>query len=143
MKKRISKKSIMLVTVVVLTLFNMVGVYASGSSTHEVDINEVFQAEDGTNEMVIRINEDGSYVTQPEGMTSVRASCRHTNLSAYKSYKETKKSDVSSKCFMIRTVSESKCMSCGRRGFKNYGIWTYRAHDYSLLGKCKTCGKKR
>lgn len=110
-------------------------------------INEIIN-EDGVAEIVIRVLENGEYITIPfqsQDVASTKAStCQHMNLSAYNSYKQTREADTDDMCYKVRVVSESKCINCGKTGFKHYGTWTQKPHDYPLFGKtCKTCGKSK
>lgn len=151
MNKRISRtiiKNYLFLAVIVLFLANScIYVKASQQVAQDVKINDIIRGDTGELEIVIRVLENGEYITIPfqaPAITPMSTECQHLNLSAYSSYKQTAVADTSSMCYKVRTISESKCMSCGKTGFKNYGTWTNRPHDFPVFGNtCRTCGKSK
>lgn len=111
--------------------------------------NEVFLNEDGTKEVVIGVNEDGSFVT--EIMDAAKAvnpnDCRHTSIETYGQPKGESKSynkQYSDKCYKTRTVMDARCLICGRTGLKSYSAWSDKGHKYPLFSStCEKCNYKK
>lgn len=111
---------------------------------------QIFINSNGCTEKVVRVNNDGSFVTEEvkeNGEQVIKAVCTHpaaslvaiTNLTD-----ETKTVGKASCCFKYRSVTQCKCKKCGGL-VKTYGAWkSYTKHSYPFLGKtCKTCGYKK
>lgn len=130
-----------------LTITNTV---VAKESEPVVKVNDVIQGSTGSKEVVIRVNEDGSYVSCVYSLqkASVKANstCDHTNLVEYSKYTETEsyKKKNATYCYKTRIVQNARCAKCGKTGIKMYGKWTKYKHKYSLFGKtCKKCGYKK
>lgn len=109
-------------------------------------VNTIFTNEEGEKEIVIRVEEDGSFVTSL--LSQERAvnpnQCQHTNLEMYGKPKGTTQSHNKQdpdNCYKTRTVQEARCLTCNRTGLKVYSSWEEHPHNYPLFSnKCKKCG---
>lgn len=122
---------------------------ASSQYNHEhVSVGDIIHAETG-NDVVIKVNEDQSFYTEPlrNSLLKAAAPCSHAQLEAYGSItaqsSSYNKSD-STYCYRTRTVQNARCVQCKKTGFRFYGSWTKHKHSYPLFSStCKECGYEK
>ena len=110
----------------------------------------IYVTETGAKERVVRVNEDGSFVTEPvEEISSyvTNAPCEHTARYVEAVGKKTDFQTVGTAgtCYKERLIISNKCNKCQRRGIKTYSPWVRCSkHRYPLLKKtCSICGYKK
>ena len=110
----------------------------------------IYVTETGAKERVVRVNEDGSFVTEPvEEISSyvTNAPCEHPARYLEAVGKKTDFQTVGTAgiCYKERLIISNKCNKCHRRGIKTYTPWTYYSkHSYPFLKKtCSICGYKK
>ena len=110
----------------------------------------IYVTETGAKERVVRVNEDGSFVTEPiEEISSyvTNASCEHTAryLEAVGKKTDFQTVGTAGTCYKERLIISNKCNKCQRRGIKTYSPWVRCSkHRYPLLKKtCSICGYKK
>lgn len=115
-----------------------------------ISIGSLYVTETGVNERVVRVNEDGSFVTEPVEEASfyaTNASCEHPARYLEAVGKKTDFQTVGSSgtCYKERLIISNKCNKCNRRGIKTYTPWTYCSkHSFPVLKKtCSICGYKK
>ena len=110
-----------------------------------VKVGEKILNSEGLLELVVRINEDGSFITEEFNENTVKTSHPAASLVAIAELNpdtETVGKDYC--CFKYRSVTKCRCQKCGAT-VKTYGVWkSHKNHDFPLFGKtCKTCGYKK
>ena len=110
----------------------------------------IYVTETGAKERVVRVNEDGSFVTEPvEEISSyvTNAPCEHTAryLEAVGKKTDFQTVGTAGTCYKERLIISNKCNKCQRRGIKTYSPWVRCSkHRYPLLKKtCSICGYKK
>ena len=149
-------KKLMLVTMSILMVVMCISTSTNAHiSIDTVKVSDVFEATDGSLQYVIKVNADGSFVTQTidENTTKAkilasRSSCNHSVLITYGKQKTEKKA-VNSKtvCYKTRKWKAAKCSQCKKNGFRVYtSDWKSYEHNYGFLGlrdTCKECGREK
>lgn len=121
---------------------------------NNIKIGALYKNGDGVAEKIIKVNEDGSFVTEslelPRSFAakSINArsvkNCQHVKL--LEIYTKTETSNVATKscCYKSRKIIKSRCAQCSKT-FTTYGKWEkHKEHSYKLFGKtCKVCGYKK
>ena len=134
----LKKWMVVLMTGVTL-MGNVIGmgttVIASKNETQEsLSGVDVYMPENGSLERVIRVYEDGSFVTP----------CEHPERYLEARGKKTDFQTVGTAgiCYKERLIISNKCKKCNRIGIKTYSPWSYCSkHSYPALKKtCKICG---
>ena len=104
----------------------------------------------GAKERVVKVNEDGSFVTEPvEEISSyvTNAPCEHPAryLEAVGKKTDFQTVGTAGTCYKERLIISNKCNKCQRRGIKTYSPWVRCSkHRYPLLKKtCSICGYKK
>ena len=110
----------------------------------------IYVTETGAKERVVKVNEDGSFVTEPvEEISSyvTNAPCEHPARYLEAVGKKTDFQTVGTvgTCYKERLIISNKCNKCQRRGIKTYSPWVRCSkHRYPLLKKtCSICGYKK
>ena len=110
----------------------------------------IYVTETGAKERVVRVNEDGSFVTEPvEEISSyvTNAPCEHPAryLEAVGKKTDFQTVGTAGTCYKERLIISNKCTKCQRRGIKTYSPWVRCSkHRYPLLKKtCNICGYKK
>ena len=110
----------------------------------------IYVTETGAKERVVRVNEEGSFVTEPvEEISSyvTNAPCEHPARYLEAGGKKTDFQTVGTAgtCYKERLIISNKCNKCQRRGIKTYSPWVRCSkHRYPLLKKtCSICGYKK
>ena len=110
----------------------------------------IYVTETGAKERVVRVNEDGSFVTEPvEEISSyvTNAPCEHPAryLEAVGKKTDFQTVGTAGTCYKERLIISNKCTKCQRRGIKTYSPWVRCSkHRYPLLKKtCSICGYKK
>ena len=110
----------------------------------------IYVTETGAKERVVRVNEDGSFVTEPvEEISSyvTNAPCEHPAryLEAVGKKTDFQTVGTAGTCYKERLIISNKCNKCQRRGIKTYSPWVRCSkHRYPLLKKtCSICGYKK
>jgi len=110
----------------------------------------IYVTETGAKESVVRVNEDGSFVTEPvEEISSymTNAPCEHPAryLEAVGKKTDFQTVGTAGTCYKERLIISNKCNKCQRRGIKTYSPWVRCSkHRYPLLKKtCSICGYKK
>ena len=110
----------------------------------------IYVTETGAKERVVKVNEDGSFVTEPvEEISSyvTNAPCEHTAryLEAVGKKTDFQTVGTAGTCYKERLIISNKCNKCQRRGIKTYSPWVRCSkHRYPLLKKtCSICGYKK
>ena len=110
----------------------------------------IYVTETGAKERVVRVNEDGSFVTEPvEEISSyvTNAPCEHPAryLEAVGKKTDFQTVGTAGTCYKERLIISNKCNKCQRRGIKTYSTWgRCSKHRYPLLKKtCSICGYKK
>lgn len=110
----------------------------------------IYVIETGAKERVVRVNEDGSFVTEPvEEISSyvTNAPCEHPAryLEAVGKKTDFQTVGTAGTCYKERLIISNKCNKCQRRGIKTYSPWVRCSkHRYPLLKKtCSICGYKK
>lgn len=88
----------------------------------------IYVTETGAKERVVRVNEDGSFVTEPiEEISSyvTNASCEHPAryLEAVGKKTDFQTVGTAGTCYKERLIISNKCNKCQRRGIKTYSPW--------------------
>lgn len=147
----LKKWMVVLMTGVTL-MGNVIGmgttVIASKNETQEsLSGVDVYMPENCSLERVIRVYEDGSFVTEP--INDIRTYATNTPCEHPARYLEArgKKTDFQTVgtagiCYKERLIISNKCKKCNRIGIKTYSPWSYCSkHSYPALKKtCKICG---
>ena len=110
----------------------------------------IYVTETGAKERVVRVNEDGSFVTEPvEEISSYVTNAPREHPARYLEAVG-KKTDfqtvgTAGTCYKERLIISNKCNKCQRRGIKTYSPWVRCSkHRYPLLKKtCSICGYKK
>ena len=110
----------------------------------------IYVTETGAKERVVRVNEDGSFVTEPvEEISSYVTNAPSEHPARYLEAVG-KKTDfqtvgTAGTCYKERLIISNKCNKCQRRGIKTYSPWVRCSkHRYPLLKKtCSICGYKK
>ncbi len=146
------KKLVLAISFVLVFVMFVTTRSSAYSNSSDLIKGSVFKSEDGSWQYVIRVNEDGSFVTQTiEDNTSqaksliAKSSCSHTVLVTYGTAKIEKKSvKTESVCYKTRKYKKAKCDKCKKTGFRVYTTgWKKHKHDYGFLNlrdTCKECG---
>ena len=110
----------------------------------------IYVTETGAKERVVRVNEDGSFVTEPvEEISSyvTNAPCEHPAryLEAVGKKTDFQTVGTAGTCYKERLIISNKCNKCQRRGIKTYSPWVRCSKPrYPLLKKtCSICGYKK
>ena len=110
----------------------------------------IYVTETGAKERVVKVNEDGSFVTEPvEEISSyvTIAPCEHPAryLEAVGKKTDFQTVGTAGTCYKERLIISNKCNKCQRRGIKTYSPWVRCSkHRYPLLKKtCSICGYKK
>ena len=110
----------------------------------------IYVTETGAKERVVKVNEDGSFVTEPvEEISSyvTNAPCEHPAryLEAVGKKTDFQTVGTAGTCYKERLIISNKCNKCQRRGIKTYSPWVRCSkHRYPLLKKtCSICGFKK
>ena len=110
----------------------------------------IYVTETVAKERVVRVNEDGSFVTEPvEEISSyvTNAPCEHPAryLEAVGKKTDFQTVGTAGTCYKERLIISNKCNKCQRRGIKTYSPWVRCSkHRYPLLKKtCSICGYKK
>ena len=110
----------------------------------------IYVTETGAKERVVRVNEDGSFVTEPvEEISSyvTNAPCEHPAryLEAVGKKTDFQTVGTAGTCYKERLIISNKCNKCQRRGIKTYSPWVRSSkHSYPVLKKtCSICGYKK
>ena len=110
----------------------------------------IYVTETGAKERVVRVNEDGSFVTEPvEEISSyvTNAPCEHPAryLEAVGKKTDFQTVGTAGTCYKERLIISNKCNKCQRRGIKTYSPWVRCSkHRYPLLKKtCSICGYQK
>ena len=110
----------------------------------------IYVTETGAKERVVRVNEDGSFVTEPVVEISsyvTNAPCEHPAryLEAVGKKTDFQTVGTAGTCYKERLIISNKCNKCQRRGIKTYSPWVRCSkHRYPLLKKtCSICGYKK
>ena len=129
------------------------GVSVMGAANEVQEIvpsGNIYVTETGAKERVVRVNEDGSFVTEPiEEISSyvTNASCEHPAryLEAVGKKTDFQTVGTAGTCYKERLIISNKCNKCQRRGIKTYSPWVRCSkHRYPLLKKtCSICGYKK
>lgn len=90
----------------------------------------IYVTETGAKERVVRVNEDGSFVTEPvEEISSyvTNAPCEHPAryLEAVGKKTDFQTVGTAGTCYKERLIISNKCNKCQRRGIKTYSPWKY------------------
>ena len=99
----------------------------------------IYVTETGAKERVVRVNEDGSFVTEPvEEISSyvTNAPCEHPAryLEAVGKKTDFQTVGTAGTCYKERLIISNKCNKCQRRGIKTYSPWVRCSkHRYPLL----------
>ena len=106
----------------------------------------IYVTETGAKERVVKVNEDGSFVTEPvEEISSyvTNAPCEHPAryLEAVGKKTDFQTVGTAGTCYKERLIISNKCNKCQRRGIKTYSPWDRCSkHRYPLLKKtCSIC----
>lgn len=88
----------------------------------------IYVTETGAKERVVRVNEDGSFVTEPvEEISSyvTNAPCEHPAryLEAVGKKTDFQTVGTAGTCYKERLIISNKCNKCQRRGIKTYSPW--------------------
>ena len=130
----LKKWMVVLMTGVTL-MGNVIGmgttVIASKNETQEsLSGVDVYMPENGSLERVIRVYEDGSFVTEP--INDIRTYATNTPCEHPARYLEArgKKTDFQTVgtagiCYKERLIISNKCKKCNRIGIKTYSRWSY------------------
>lgn len=153
-KKLRIRKGVMAALIVLLMFVVNVGSASAGDviigqeyADENSSVGEIFRNADGDYERIVRVEKDGSFVT--EVMESViqksqKAACPHpaANLIPL-AEKEPDTRTIASEnvCFQYRSKTLCRCGKCNATIY-TYGPWkNHTKHDFPLFGKtCKTCG---
>ena len=110
----------------------------------------IYVTETGAKERVVKVKEDGSFVTEPvEEISSyvTNAPCEHPAryLEAVGKKTDFQTVGTAGTCYKERLIISNKCNKCQRRGIKTYSPWVRCSkHRYPLLKKtCSICGYKK
>lgn len=110
----------------------------------------IYVTETGAKERVVKVNEDGSFVTElVEEISSyvTNAPCEHPAryLEAVGKKTDFQTVGTAGTCYKERLIISNKCNKCQRRGIKTYSPWVRCSkHRYPLLKKtCSICGYKK
>ena len=110
----------------------------------------IYVTETGAKERGVKVNEDGSFVTEPvEEISSyvTNAPCEHPAryLEAVGKKTDFQTVGTAGTCYKERLIISNKCNKCQRRGIKTYSPWVRCSkHRYPLLKKtCSICGYKK
>lgn len=117
-----------------------------------IKVGALYENKEGQRERIIRVNKDGSFVTESIDMRKCFStnrvkgakSCSHTRLLEISTKTETSTVGKKSCCYKSRKIVKSRCENCSKI-FTTYGRWTqHKKHSYKLFGKkCKICGYKK
>ena len=105
---------------------------AENEAQEVISSGNIYVTETGAKERIVRVNEDGSFVTEPiEAISSYATDFRTVGTAGI--------------CYKERLIISNKCNKCHRRGIKTYTPWTYCSkHSYPFLKKtCSICGYKK
>ena len=129
------------------------GVSVMGAANEVQEIvpsGNIYVTETGAKERVVRVNEDGSFVTEPvEEISSyaTNAPCEHPAryLEAVGKKTDFQTVGTAGTCYKERLIISNKCNKCQRREIKTYSPWVRCSkHRYPLLKKtCSICGYKK
>ena len=115
-----------------------------------ITCGNIYVTETGAKERVVKVNEDGSFVTEPvEEISSyvTNAPCEHPAryLEAVGKKTDFQTVGTAGTCYKERLIISNKCNKCQRRGIKTYSPWVRCSkHRYPLLKKtCSICGYKK
>ena len=110
----------------------------------------IYVTETGAKERVVRVNEDGSFVTEPvEEISSyvTNAPCEHPAryLEAVGKKTDFQTVGTAGTCYKERLIISNKCNKCHCTGIKTYSTCDRcNKHRYPLLKKtCSICGYKK
>ena len=149
------KKWMAIIMTSVTIMGNMTGqgipVMGAGQEVQEVITSgNIYVTETGAKERVVKVNEDGSFVTEPvEEISSyvTNAPCEHPAryLEAVGKKTDFQTVGTAGTCYKERLIISNKCNKCQRRGIKTYSPWVRCSkHRYPLLKKtCSICGYKK
>lgn len=141
---------------VVSSFTNSYEVHSDGNCCHEhhntelseIDMLELNIPED---ERLIKINEDGTFITEvmDDGellLSYRRPNCEHElHFVGMTSEKKSYNAQYPDKCYKTRLIEITRCRRCGKE-FKVYRRWVDHNHDFPWFGfgdKCKECGYKK
>lgn len=150
--KKLKKNSVLfLMCLSMLSTLLLSGtIFAQTANIDSVEVNDIISNVNNEKEIVIKVNEDSSFITLPLELSlsySSKAGCMHYNLIAYGLPEITKESHNkanSTYCYRERTVQYARCTDCGQSNFRVYGTWTEYKHSYGFLSnKCKECGYEK
>ena len=123
---------------------------AENEAQEVISSGNIYMTETGAKERIVRVNEDGSFVTEPiEAISSyaTNAPCEHPAryLEAVGKKTDFRTVGTAGICYKERLIISNKCNKCHRRGIKTYTPWTYYSkHSYPFLKKtCSICGYKK
>ena len=125
--------------------------FAAGASVmaDSVDSVTLENLDIPADEVLVKMNEDGSFVTEKISDVSTFAAqeCRHDEIikdGPPLTEKVSYGGAYADKCYKKRTVEQSYCSRCHKR-FKVYGPWTDVNHSYPFIGKkiCKVCHRHK
>ena len=124
-----------LTSIVLLVCFLMTSSVAVIAKTTEVENFDIPQ-----NEILYRVNKDGSFVTVEKNLISTTAACTHKNLEAISAGTiKTRKIYTAQYCYAARRVQDARCINCGKTGFKIYGPDEMYPHLFNANGTCTRC----
>lgn len=146
----IGKKKRWLVLALLISLFAVTAMPVSASGLgidDEIKVNDIIDGEEGK-EVVIKVLNDGRFITVPFDEAVMMAACNHTSIvgtgTKHKVTSSYNKTD-STYCYKYRYYEDAVCARCGKTGFKIYdSTWTKVKHKYKLFGKtCTVCGYEK
>lgn len=115
-----------------------------------IKVRDKFLNAEGKMEQVIRVNKDGSFVTEEVDLRikGKKKACSHPAGSLKAIANLAPKTVTMAQpncCFKHCTVTLNRCQQCGNGSIKTYGAWiNHKKHNFPFLGKkCKTCGYKK
>lgn len=118
-----------------------------------IKTGEKFLDSNGNIEQVIRVNKDGSFITEEleisrNTIMSRNERCSHPTQSLVALVDlgdEIKHKKTASCCYKYRSVTKYRCKKCGNSSIKQFGAWhEHKKHSYPLFSKkCKECGFKK
>lgn len=116
----------------------------------EVKAGDKFLSANGQLELVVRVNKDGSFISEEYNPNSIRTrvvKCSHpaASLKAVAELNpEFKDVATASCCYKYRSVTQCRCKKCGAL-IKMHGPWkSVSKHSFPLFGKtCKRCEYKK
>lgn len=121
-------------------------VFAQNINLNHINVNDVISNFNNEKEIVVKINEDGSFVTIPLNESNLYANCSHFNSTTYGPITTTKESynkNNSTYCYRLKESQRIKCLDCGQF-ISTLNTWTDYKHSYGFLSnKCKECGYEK